>query len=64
MADVEDLTWMVEACGTDSKRMADVAMLLARAALSEVIRPIHERLLDRVSHYRLLVRELERRIKA
>lgn len=57
-----DLTWLVESCGEDPERMSKLAILLATAALGEMVVP-RPRSADRVSHFRLLIGELERRVR-
>lgn len=59
-----DLTWMVEACGGDRQKMAELAIVLAMASLGQIVgAPDEQHSTDWILHYKLLISELERRVK-
>jgi hypothetical protein len=58
---VPDLMWLVEACGDNKMRMAELSLVLATSAVGQTAVPGWESE-GWVLEYRKLIRELERRV--
>lgn len=61
--DMDDLTWLVEACGTDPRKMAQLSIVLAVASIGDMVTADKSEARSRILQYHLLIKELERRVR-